>query len=673
MDVIKKFLTDIDLFGIPIAFRYKNRIKYKSPLGGFSLVLFLILLFSLAIYYFIPFFNRKNYTVVYYTMNLASTEEVNLFSSGSNFAFGLSCEGKDSEKYTIEDLLYLQTKFIVYTKSLDGNYVKYPYDLGTHNCNYDDFFNKYDKQVDYLGLQEFKCLNDKNYQIQGIYSDQIFSYFEISALAKNTSTELLEEIERFLFENDCKFHMAFTDIIIDLDNYENPMTQYLNDEIFIQLNPTSFIKKNIYFMNQEFTNDNYLLFIIGDDETPETKILYSRYEEYILWKGLNRAENKPDYYNYFSKVYIRADLKKTVIKRKYQKFMEFFADSFSLLSAIFQVLSIFFYFIYNFEAYYLLSKKLFFFKEVDNESNFNIIKKINQIQELINITDIRGKKSEINSFDTKTKDIHRNNNYSLKKSYSEHIEIINNNERTKKEIKIYDNQKKELYFKQVNYYSKPKESQKENNNEISNYQMENEDHSKNKFNDNYQKYNMNFMKINKNKERIHHFKMSDRDKVFLDETIKTSVEDSSSEIDKPKTNKRIKYSFNIFEIIIILLFNCCLPKNMNTKNKVNEKSNEIIYEKMDILTFIRNSILFDLIHKSIIDNDNIQIINFLCRPIISINKKEKNKFNSFYKKYKEKDFNKFSEKIVELTEKSKERGEQIKYISLSHEHLKTFI
>ena len=112
---------------------------------------------------------------------------------------------------------------------------------------------------------------------------------------------------------------------------------------------------------------------------------------------------------------------------------------------------------------------------------------------------------------------------------------------------------------------------------------------------------------------------------------------------------------------------------MNTKNKVNEKSNEIIYEKMDILTFIRNSILFELINKSIIDNDNIQIINFLCRPIISINKKEKNKFNSFYKKYKEKDFNKFSEKIVELTEKSKERGEQIKYISLSHEHLKTFI
>ena len=250
---------------------------------------------------------------------------------------------------------------------MDGKYIKDPYDINTHKCNYDDFFNKYDKQVDYLGLQEFECLTNKDYLIQGIFSDQIFSYFEISALAKNTSTELLNEIERFLFENDCKFHMAFTDMIIDLDNYENPMTQYLNDEIFIQINPTFFIKKNIYFMNQEFTNDNYLLFIIGDDESRETKILYSRYEEYTLWKGTNRALYKPDYYNYYSKVYIRADLKKTFIKRRYQKFVEFFSDSFSMLMAIFEILSIIFYFIYNFTAYYQLSKKIFFFKEVEHK------------------------------------------------------------------------------------------------------------------------------------------------------------------------------------------------------------------------------------------------------------------------------------------------------------------
>ena len=149
-------------------------------------------------------------------------------------------------------------------------------------------------------------------------------------------------------------------------------------------------------MNQEFTNDNYLLFIIEDDKTPEIKTLYSRYEEYNLWKGLNRGSTKPDYYNYFSKVYIRADLKKTVIKRKYQKFMEFFADTFSLLTGIYEVLYIIFYFIYNFSSYHFFSKRLFFFKELNNENNFNAHKKINQIENLLYIIDSKEKKDDNN-------------------------------------------------------------------------------------------------------------------------------------------------------------------------------------------------------------------------------------------------------------------------------------
>ena len=66
MKAIKNLLTDIDLFGITISFRYNTRKKYQSPLGGFFLVLFLILLFVLGIYYFIPFFNRKNYIILHF-------------------------------------------------------------------------------------------------------------------------------------------------------------------------------------------------------------------------------------------------------------------------------------------------------------------------------------------------------------------------------------------------------------------------------------------------------------------------------------------------------------------------------------------------------------------------------------------------------------------------------
>ena len=650
MKAIKNLLTDIDLFGITISFRYNTRKKYQSPLGGFFLVLFLILLFVLGIYYFIPFFNRKNYTVVYYTMNLASTEEVDLFTSESNVAFGLTCESNSNEKLKISDLLDLQTKFIIYKKSMDGSYNKDPFDIDTHSCTYSDFFNKYDKQVDYLGLNKFQCMTNENYVIQGIYSDQIFSYFEISVLSKNTSIELLNEIERFLFENDCKLHMAFTDMIIDLDDYESPMTQYLNDELFIQLNPTLFIKKNIYFMNQEFTNDNYLLFIIEDDKTPEIKTLYSRYEEYNLWKGLNRGSTKPDYFNYFSKVYIRADLKKTVIKRKYQKFMEFFADTFSLLTGIYEVLYIIFYFIYNFSSYHFFSKRLFFFKELNNENNFNAHKKINQIENLLYIIDSKEKKDDNNLIEV---------NSNLNKGK------IKNKEENQKEINIYNNNKK--------YSSKEVSELKYSSKSITS-QRQNDEYSKQNFNENYQKYNMNLMRGNKikNNERIYKSRSSDRYKIYSNESIGTNM-DSSSESAKPKRKKRIDYSFNLFEIIFVLLCRCCLTKKIKLKNIIYDKANNIMFKKMDIITYVRNMILFDFINKIIIDEDRIPIINFICRPIISLNKEEKNKYDDFYKNYREKDFNQFSEEIMDLTEKPRDKDKKMRLVSLSREHLKKFV
>ena len=197
-------------------------------------------------------------------MNLAKTEEVSLFESQSNFAVGFQCESNSAEKRNINELFDIQYKYINYIKNMDGTYYKDGRTLETHKCTYDDFYNKYDAQFDYLGISDIDCMADKTVSVQGIYADQIFSYFEFTVIAKNGSKELKDEIERFLFENDCKFRFIYTDIIIDLDNYENPITQYLN-EIFIQLNPTLFIKKNVYFINQDFTNDNYIMFVFGDD------------------------------------------------------------------------------------------------------------------------------------------------------------------------------------------------------------------------------------------------------------------------------------------------------------------------------------------------------------------------------------------------------------------------
>ena len=101
-------------------------------------------------------------------------------------------------------------------------------------------------------------------------------------------------------------------------------------------------------------------------------------------------------------MYVRADLKTTIIKRKYQKFMEFYADSTSLLITIYEILQIIFNYIDTFYGYNTISKKIFFFKDVENSDNFNIKKKINAINELISITDLK-KTSENSPFKSESR------------------------------------------------------------------------------------------------------------------------------------------------------------------------------------------------------------------------------------------------------------------------------
>ena len=185
-------------------------------------------------------------------------------------------------------------------------------------------------------------------------------------------------------------------------------------------------------MHQYFENDNYLFSVFSEEEQL-VKILFSRIEQFPIYKGLNRGETKPKEYKNYARFYIRADTEKTVIKRKYQKVMEFYADSSSLLIALFELLCIIFNFINSFYADYSLTKKVFFFKELEN-SHLNINKRHKQIKELINITEPLSVKSPNNE-----SILVESRNKQMRNSLSKDTEYIKDLEN--KEIKIYNENK----------------------------------------------------------------------------------------------------------------------------------------------------------------------------------------------------------------------------------------
>ena len=88
-----------------------------------------------------------------------------------------------------------------------------------------------------------------------------------------------------------------------------------------------------------------------------------------------------------------------------------------------------------------------------------------------------------------------------------------------------------------------------------------------------------------------------------------------------KNDVLIDYSnYNLFEIIASFdIF--CKTEKFKKKLYLYEQAENIINEKLDVIYYIRNMILFELINKIYLEND--EIINFLSRPIIYYSSSDK--------------------------------------------------
>ena len=630
METLKKILRKIDFFGVNFSFKFNKNETYSTSLGGLFMLIFFIVGLYLGISKFFSFLNRQNFSTIYYTMNISKTEKLVLKDSKASFTFGLECY--DDEKYKVNDLFDLTAQFVVYKKFENNTFDKTVFSLATHSCNYEDFYNLHNSEFDRLDFTRYLCLDDKDQVITGIWDDQIFSYYEFSVVSKHETDENLDNIEDYLFNNDCKLQLYYTDIKIDLENYENPVVPCL-DAAFIQLNPTLFIKRNIFFMNQYLIDDDYLFSVLNDDKKHiQMKTLYSRYEEYFLYVGLNRGKTKPhDTYKY-ARVYIRADTKKTVIKRNYQKLFEFYANATSLLIGLYRLLIIIFNYINNFYAENSLSRRIFFFKEFENINNINISKKFEKIKELISLTDsIQREESETNSLETNLKDFY------------DHIKINND------DIKTFSNNNRIKMSNNIENI--PLSIISDKSSSISN-----------KMRIGFR--NFIFKNIQEDsKNSSEQFKIKKID----EQNIKSLVENKNENIHEQK----IYYSFNIFEIIISQFCKCCLTKKLYLKNKIYIKANNILYNKLDIVAYVRNMILIDIINETLLDDNLKPIINFLCRPLLSIDKNES--FSEFYQNYKENDLDSLYNGISELIQKNDKEEREKRLIFLVNKNLKEFI
>ena len=653
MKDIKKFLKKLDLFGVNLNFKYQANDTYTTALGGLFIIIFGGVALGFGIYYFIPFIKRKNLNIIYYTMNIPKTEQIRLKDSKAAFGIGFECDEKNG--FEVTNIFKLESRFVVFTKDSQGQSHKKKEDVSWHYCEYQDFYNEYNEKMDYLGLDKFQCLDDYNRNIEGIFSDQIFSYYEFAVMNKNKTKENFDSIYKYLSENDCKLVIYYTDITIELTNYKEPIKPFLNS-IFIQLNPTLDIKRNIYFMNQYLFDDDFMFAVFEGNEKPnQIKTLFSRYEEYALYMGI---DFKPENLEY-AKVFIRADTKMTTIKRTYQKLTEFYADASSLLIALYEILIIIFSYINNFYAEQSVTKRLFFFKEL-NIKKFNnpeINKKIMKLTALTGENNIKNLETNDFNLDAKYYKVNSKKNFTPINSRKNKIffeksrcSSLNSEIKENKNSEINDRLNKKI--KKI-LTRRTKSIKEENNEKIS------------QNTNSVLKLNSNCLINNKNNT------------ILIDLEEEKSAESRNKEIKNDKKfnenkSEEIVYNFNVFEIVAHTFCSRCLKGNLKLKSELNSKAIELLYIKLDIHAYLRNMFLFDIINQTILDSKKKNIINFLSRPTISIHKDVKQD-EIFYQDYEEDDFDKLYEGIVELTHKDNKQEKEKKLIMLCNRSFKDFL
>ena len=439
-----KYFKLFDNFGENFSFNYNGYNKYSTRLGGcISLVFFLIAVLYVVDSAF-PFCKRENYSLHFYSIN-NSKEKIELKQT---FAFGIECENKETEKKFQSDLFSVKISYVI-----NGDESS----VSSKNCSSDSFGKELEDNLKNLNksnnlpINDFKCIIYKNYnKIQGIYTDENFSYYKIKLYSEKKN---ITDINKLLLKEElkCALQFYYKDYSIDIENYLNPIKPILNS-IFLQINPNFNTKKNIYFMKYHFTTENKyidfsnILHLKNNNE--EELIGFSRVEDYFIYNSYDNLTDDDEIT--FATIYLRADNRKTVINRKYQNLLEFYAENTSIWFGMFEILNIIFTIYNGFHASLSMSKKLFFFDEIKKDNNkYKILKQnsiksnnsttgknntnpnndsINEIPEIINIDNKKNdsKKDPVVTY---------NNNYINKTDSEENLNI-------NKKLKRDENEKK---------------------------------------------------------------------------------------------------------------------------------------------------------------------------------------------------------------------------------------
>lgn len=107
-----------------------------------------------------------------------------------------------------------------------------------------------------------------------------------------------------------------------------------------------------------------------------------------------------------------------------------------------------------------------------------------------------------------------------------------------------------------------------------------------------------------------------------DEPVKKPLKTSSKQLKNVAQSEGYNFHFNLFEIMVIFVCPGCAWKKLRKKNLLLKKALSKLFFQLDILNFLKNMQLIELLNYSLLEPNESMILHFLAKPSISLAQKK---------------------------------------------------
>lgn len=556
---MKKKMTHLikccDIFEVDLGFKINKKDQYSTTIGGLVFIIYVIISSIFIIISFVSFVSRTSFNQNTHISNLSTAPQFNVLDPTIAFGFGLSVGGKYSK--TISRFGIVEVIHVTNYKS-NSSKTKTPVKLT--KCTMSHFPQSTKDEFELLYLGELSCIDKTQYNsslvIQGTFNDDVFQYFEFSiknSLKKNSSTiGSIQALEEEFYKNDIKLTLYYLEGLIDMSNFSHPVQFNLNS-MYVQLSYPFTTKVNFDLCNNTFVNDANIL-----TESESILHYYNPINSgtFTTFLGEKRFESKYDDNNLFARIYIRSSAQITVMKRTYQKFTEFVADSTSIVAGVLIIITFIFKAYDMFRAQECVINNIMHYKQRLIRKNPN---EYNRFKELFNNEQA---KNDQESDYTSAKRI------LIKKHKIKSIHILN------KELKLGE-------------HPSPKQSGDKATNNKTNRDSPS----------------------NNNTNAI--------TPIYLD-FLSLPVKRASISTDlTEKGIQEVSMKYNIVDLIKLFGLSIGINSNIKYKEMLYEKGMNYFLTNLDIFTYFSKMREIDLIKYFLFDANEINLIHFISKPSVS--------------------------------------------------------